>query len=662
MYSQVNDYISTPHSRDRMNSRRPFSFERLSLRYYLVLLIVCIIVIVIGFLITGTYLQSKADMIAQNEYLQQYTELNVRESVGLVNQGLELYDNTLNDKMEVAYPSFLDEYARTGGDPSAMDLERLKRDLGKDFDEDIDLYVINEDGVIIGSTVPEVMGLDLSKYPDYHEILPKILAGNSFAADRVVRSVADTNASTVTGKLRKFAFMPTPDHLYLLEIGLSSGSFENERADLSYYGTMEKLEKLNPNLKSIQVYDVHKNVFIKGGVYRSPSPDPEQEKILDSVLAVRSDAISNPDQHTLVKYLFIDQSCKKTASDMSVITELTYTDAILEQKLQDLLVFHLFLGFLAVVLGILATYEAARLITRPINEIVEDVDIISRGKLDHAIRSMKNVEFTRLEQSINLMIKRIKEESEELERKNTELLVAAEIQQSFLPEMIEPVPGFDIAALSVPAKEVGGDFYDIIPLSKKPGEPAPFGIVIADVSGKGLPAAIFMALSRVVIHVNATWHPRPGIVFRDANAIITADSRTSMFVTAFYGIIDPQVRTFTFVNAGHNPPFFFQAYSGHLLELGLTGIALGVMDDADYTEETLPLASGDILLLYTDGVTEAMNALNELYGEERLRGIILSNQDLSAARLIQTILDDVNRFSGGEPQTDDITLFMVRVL
>ncbi|MDD1707760.1 MAG: SpoIIE family protein phosphatase [Methanoregulaceae archaeon] len=642
----------------------PFSLhlERLSLRHYLILIFVSIIAVIIGFLIASAYSGATRDTIAQDEYLKQYTELNVRESVGLVNQGLTLFDNTLNDKMAAAFQGFLAGYAKTGGDPEKIDLEQLKENLGRNFEGELDLYVINETGVIICSTVPEVMGLDLSVYPDYHDMLPKLRAGNSFAADRVVRSKTDANDTTVTGKLRKFAFMPTPDHRYLLEMGLSSSSFETERADLSYFEAAEKLTSINPNLRSIRVYDVHKNIFTKGGIYRAPSPDPAQEMILDTVLATRSDVVTNPDPHTMVHYIFINQSDPQSASDMSVIAELTYTDAILKENLNSLLVFHLSLGSLAVLLGILSAYGASWLITKPINEIVEDVDIISRGNLDHTIRSMKNDEFTRLEKSINLMIRRIKEESEEIERKNAELKVAAEIQQSFLPKMIEPVPGFDITAVSVPAKMVGGDFYDIIPATEMPGRAGPFGIVIADVSGKGLPAAIFMALSKVIIHVNATWYPQAKDVMRDANTTITAESKTSMFVTAFYGIIDPGAYIFTYVNAGHNPPMVVQDKEDSVRELEPTGIALGLLEDAHYREQTIPIKSGDILVLFTDGVTEATNANDELFSEERLRKIILLNRSLSATELAKVILDNISLFCSGQPQSDDITLFIVKVL
>jgi len=171
-----------------------------------------------------------------------------------------------------------------------------------------------------------------------------------------------------------------------------------------------------------------------------------------------------------------------------------------------------------------------------------------------------------------------------------------------------------------------------------------------------------MALSKVIIHVNATWYPRPEDVMRDANATITAESKTSMFVTAFYGIIDPREYIFTYVNAGHNPPMVVQAGEWSVRELEPTGIALGLLEDAHYREQTIPIKSGDILVLFTDGVTEATNANDELFSEERLRNIILLNRGLSATDLATVILDAINLFCSGQPQSDDITLFIVKVL
>jgi phosphoserine phosphatase RsbU/P len=251
----------------------------------------------------------------------------------------------------------------------------------------------------------------------------------------------------------------------------------------------------------------------------------------------------------------------------------------------------------------------------------------------------------------------------EMERKNTELAIAAEIQQSFLPDTIAQIEGYDIAAKSVMAKEVGGDFFDVIPLEVVPIGKGQLGIMIADVSGKGIPAALFMALSRIVVRVNATWYGRrPAAAIRDANTIISNDSRSGMFVTLFYGFLDSTSRTLTYVNAGHNPPIHYRAADGTLNELAATGIAMGAMDDAEYTQEIVKLAPGDIIVLYTDGITEAENAQLEMFGVERLEKTILAGAQLPSKDLSDEILDAVKIFTGGHPQSDDITLMVIRSL
>ncbi len=249
----------------------------------------------------------------------------------------------------------------------------------------------------------------------------------------------------------------------------------------------------------------------------------------------------------------------------------------------------------------------------------------------------------------------------EMERKNTELAIAAEIQQSFLPDTIIQIEGFDIAARSVMAKEVGGDFFDIVPLEVVPLGKGQLGIMIADVSGKGIPAALFMALSRIVVRVNATWYGRrPAAAIRDANTIIANDSKSGMFVTLFYGYLDAGSRTLTYVNAGHNPPLHYRAADNTITELEATGIAMGVIGDANYEQAEIHLAPGDILILYTDGITEAENEKQEMFDLSRLQETILASRSRTAKEMSAAILDAVRKFTRGYPQSDDITLMIIR--
>lgn len=250
----------------------------------------------------------------------------------------------------------------------------------------------------------------------------------------------------------------------------------------------------------------------------------------------------------------------------------------------------------------------------------------------------------------------------EMARKDAELAIAADIQKSFLPGEIPQIEGFSIAGTNIPAKEVGGDFFDVMPFEIMPLGKRYMGIMIADVSGKGVPAALFMALSRIVIRVSATMFPKASEAISFANPIISRDSRTGMFVTVFYAVLDNRDKTISYVNAGHNPPLLFRTGSDVPEELQATGIAMGAMDDAPYVQGDTNLGSGDLIVMYTDGITEAMNEQEEMFEIPRLTQVVLENRDLPADAMVSAIIDAVTAFCQKQPQYDDITLMVVRVL
>jgi PAS domain S-box-containing protein len=247
-----------------------------------------------------------------------------------------------------------------------------------------------------------------------------------------------------------------------------------------------------------------------------------------------------------------------------------------------------------------------------------------------------------------------------LARSNAELQIAAEIQRSFMPDVIPQITGFDIAARTIMAKEVGGDFFDVIPFEIIALDKGTLGLLVADVSGKGVPAALFMALSRIVVRVNALWHSDPAKAIYDANNIIAQDSKSGMFVTLFFGTLREKERTLTYVNAGHNPPVVFRSRDESLEELMPTGIVLGAVENREYFSRTISIGSGDVIVMYTDGVTESINALEELFGEDRLNAIIRNNVRRPADEIIDRILIGVQEFTGDMPQFDDITLLVIK--
>jgi sigma-B regulation protein RsbU (phosphoserine phosphatase) len=206
--------------------------------------------------------------------------------------------------------------------------------------------------------------------------------------------------------------------------------------------------------------------------------------------------------------------------------------------------------------------------------------------------------------------------------------------------------------------EIGGDLYDFIPVT---GEQ--WGLAIADVSGKGVSAALFMALCSTIIRVSGGAEADPSVVLERANQLIYADGRSSMFITIFYGVLDPAKRTFTYVNAGHNPPLLVRGAPPYVraLEEGRC-IALGVVRDVNITSAELLLEPGDLIVMYTDGVTEAFNPQDEEFGEERLMEYLQKHRNDPVQEIIDGLVDEVRRFCGSRSQSDDITMVILRVM
>ena len=231
-----------------------------------------------------------------------------------------------------------------------------------------------------------------------------------------------------------------------------------------------------------------------------------------------------------------------------------------------------------------------------------------------------------------------------------ELGIARELQLSILPRVAADEPDFAAHALMIPAEEVGGDFYDFFFLS-----PRRVGIVVADVSGKGVPAALFMAVSRTLLKATATFGISPGPCLTKLNNLLYEGNEKSLFVTVFYGILDLDTGVLTYANGGHNPPMRVNGAGAVTVLEGTNGIALAVVGDLAYREGTLHLAAGDTLVLYTDGVTEAKNPVSEEFGEERLVELLATLGGMPSSRVSARVMEAVHDFAAGGPQTDDIT-------
>ena len=322
----------------------------------------------------------------------------------------------------------------------------------------------------------------------------------------------------------------------------------------------------------------------------------------------------------------------------------------------------LFVILLVAVLFI--SVSLARYITKPVEMLKSGTRAIGRGDLDFRVTIQSGDEFEELANSFNTMAAELKTNIENLrlttaqkERYTKELEIARTIQASFLPEEMPEIKGFEIAAIAIPALEVGGDFYDFIPVSRHR-----WVLVIADVSGKGVSAALFMALSRTLLRACVEGKTDTTAALREANRFICRDAQSCMFVTVFSAILDPELQTLACVNAGHNPPLVIRGDSGDAAFLREDGIAMGVIPEMVINEEVVTLKPGDLVVMYTDGVTEAFNDKLEEFGEGRLKEVARTCRFIPAGEVTERILSAIHAFTGTTPQSDDITLVVLRVI
>jgi sigma-B regulation protein RsbU (phosphoserine phosphatase) len=234
------------------------------------------------------------------------------------------------------------------------------------------------------------------------------------------------------------------------------------------------------------------------------------------------------------------------------------------------------------------------------------------------------------------------------------------VQASLLPDPLPEIPGFGLAAEWRAAREIAGDFYDVFPL------PAPAGLaetgrrwalVIGDVSDKGAPAALYMAMTQSLLRSRAEGASGPAALLRDLNRALCAQSSANMFVTLFCGMLDPAAGTLAYANAGHNPPVLRRG-DGSAVELAPTGPLAGVFDRAGWAERVIHLSPGEALIAYTDGLTEALNGEGEQYGLARLKRAATAGP-AGPSDLLRHLLDDMAGYTGGGEQADDVTLVVL---
>lgn len=320
--------------------------------------------------------------------------------------------------------------------------------------------------------------------------------------------------------------------------------------------------------------------------------------------------------------------------------------------------------------GIITSVFVVKRLTSPVSLLCAAAKIIGSGDYQTSIINpvaRRNDELGELARTLQNMVESLKIHMQELERTTaakerieSELRVATEIQMSMLPRVFPPFPDrkeFDIFAVMQPAKEVGGDLYDFFLV-----QPNKLCFIVGDVCGKGVPAALFMAITKTLLKTAGMAGLTPDKMLSHTNSILNPENDSSMFVTVFCAIMDTATGELRFANGGHPPPLHYDKFNGaRYMELE-KGFVVGPMPDVVFTCQSMTLKPGESVFLYTDGVTEATNSKNQLYSEQRLQQSLTGLKDVDATGMVKRIQEDIAAFIGSAPQADDITMLAIRFL
>ncbi len=315
-------------------------------------------------------------------------------------------------------------------------------------------------------------------------------------------------------------------------------------------------------------------------------------------------------------------------------------------------------------LAIMLAFLIGGSITKPLQTLMSDIQIISGGNFEHRPRAHSNDEIGIVSRLLGDMAASLKSAQDvwlENQGRKHDLDIAKEIQENLLPKHVPRIAGYDVSAYYSPSKEVGGDYYDFFLVDK-----THLGMVCADVSGKGIPGSMVMMMAKALVSYEASDNLSPRDIFCKVNRTLAKDIKRGMFVTAFYMLLDIPTARLTVASAGHNPLLLYRAATKQCIEVNPGGIALGFDKDGrlferNMKEEVIQLQRGDRAVIYTDGVTEAMSPAGEEFGEERLQAITIQSAGRSSAEYLTALVNSIQAHAQTDDQHDDITIVTLKV-
>lgn len=503
------------------------------------------------------------------------------------------------------------------------------------------INVVNKNGIITDSTLKEFIGYDMASGEQSAEFLVLLEGEDEFVQKYQPLSI-DNSIS------RKYAGVRLPDGGFI-QVGYDAEQFQKD-IDEHVIGVTKNRHIGNNGF--VAICDENMNIVIDRSDYSGKNM---------STLGVWIDTDITPENTVFEAEIYGKPYflAYTFAEGYYIIGAIPKSEAMFMRNVSIYVsIFMEILIFAA--LFTLIYFLIKKVIIDNLRKINGTLAEITDGNLNVTVDVRTNEEFASLSDDINQTVSTLKRYiAEAAARIDKELEFAKEIQYSALPSVFPPYPNrkdFEIYAHMITAKEVGGDFYDFYMLGD-----STLAFMIADVSGKGIPAAMFMMQAKTIIKDLAESGLELSEIFMTANKKLCENNDAGMFVTAWMGILDLKTGRLKFVNAGHNPPLVRQADGEFAYLKARSGMVLAGMDGIKYRQNELQLTPGDQIFLYTDGVTEATDKNNQLYGEERLLETVNRNIVMDTRKLCEAVKSDVDQFVGEAPQFDDITMLSVEI-
>lgn len=466
------------------------------------------------------------------------------------------------------------------------------------------------------------------------------------------------------------------------------GYYQTKTPDEEYYQVLDSLNKVKASQDMMFLYVLVPITNEGMYIYDCYAPEDDMEyirklgdtdvfdEIYDNVMYVyKNGSVNNNLTETDGDYGHLASGYAPVKDSTGKTVAVVGADLSMDQVQKDLWNYVLFVAVLIIVIVVLVVFSMlillGKMVINPINllegkasKIAENIDSRSYERVE--IKSGDEIQvladtFNKMSEDLIGYMNNLEKVTAEKERISAELDVAKKIQASMLPSIFPAFPQYDeidLYATMNPAKEVGGDFYDFFKLDQNR-----IGIVMADVSGKGVPAALFMVIAKTLIKNHAAANETPSEIFTNVNAQLCENNDEGMFVTCFMGILEIDTGKFVYVNAGHNPPLLKKKDGLFEYMKIRPGFILAGMEGMRYKEAEIQLDPGDILYLYTDGVTEALNRQNELYSDLRLKELLNGEtlDNISIKDTLTYIRNDIVTFADGAEQADDITMLILKM-